>query len=401
MSSNGTKKKTLIKKIIPAALLILIVAGGAYWFMSSRKTEVQYKTSPVMRGSIVSSISATGKLSAVETVDVGTQISGTVTKVYIDYNSVVKEGDLIAEIDPATLQADVDQTRANLMAAQADLMNANAVLEKAQSNFNRTKELAAKDLIAAADVDADKSAYNVAKAQVTAAEAKVAQSRASLSKSEINLGYTKIYSPVDGVVVAKNVDEGQTVAASYQTPSIAEIARNLAEMQVEVNVDEADIGGVKEGQRATFTVDAFPAQTFTGQVTQVRLSPTTTDNVVTYTVIVRVANDEKILMPGMTANVALLLEERNDVLVVSNSALRFRPVDESAAAVMAPPGPGGGSRNNVAAVRKPTLYTLDAKNQPVMHEVERGITNGQNTEIVSGIDEGAQVITGIMFESDS
>jgi len=398
MSSNGAKKKNVMRKIIPAAVVLLVIAGGAYWLLSLKKTEVRYRTSPVVRGSISSSISATGNLSAVETVDVGTQISGTVTKVYIDYNSVVKEGDLIAEIDPKTLQADVDQMRASLLSAQADLMNAKAVLSKAQSNYSRTKQLAEKDLVAAADVDADLSAYNVAKAQVTAAEARIAQSRASLAKAEINLGYTKIYSPVDGVVVAKNVDEGQTVAASYQTPSIAEIARNLAEMQVEVNVDEADIGGVKEGQRATFTVDAFPSQTFDGEVTQVRLSPTTTDNVVTYTVIVKVANDEKILMPGMTANVSLLLEERESVLLVPNGALRFRPAETSAATAQM--GPPNRNLNASTSVRKPTLYSLDGRNQPVMHEVERGITDGQNTEIISGIDEGVQVITGILFESD-
>jgi HlyD family secretion protein len=377
---------------------LCVVAGGAYWFFASKEAGINSTTAEVVRGDIRSTISATGKLSAVETVDVGTQISGTVTKVYIDYNSAVKAGDLIAEIDPKTLQSDVDQANANLLASRADLLNAKAVYAKAASDYSRTQQLAAKDLVAKADVDSDKSAYEVAKAQVAASEARVAQSTASLSKAKINLGYTKIYSPVDGVVVAKNVDAGQTVAASYQTPSIAEIARNLAEMQVEVNVDEADIGGVKDGQKATFTVDAFPMKTFSGEVTQIRLSPTTTDNVVTYTVIVRVANDEKILMPGMTANVSLLMQNKDNVLIVPNSALRFRPTEAAAAAQAGPPAR---NLNASTAIRKPSVYTLDEKKQPVKHDVERGITDGQNTEILSGVKEGDHVITGILFSNGS
>ena len=205
---------------------------------------------------------------------------------------------------------------------------------------------------------------------------------------------------MDGVVVAKNVEEGQTVAASYQTPSIAEIARDLTQMQVEVNVDEADIGGVHEGQPATFNVDTYPTLNFEGKVTQVRLSPETTDNVVTYTVIVKVQNPDGKLLPGMTANVSLILENRDDVLVVPNSAFRFKPSNGQSSGEMGPPGPGGGHKQNVAEVTKPALYTLDKKKKPVKIEVEKGITDGQNTEIISGVEEGERVITGIIVPKE-
>lgn len=399
--ANGTGvKKYFGKKSIAALLILAAAAGGYYLYASNKKQEIQYATTTVERGDIRSSISATGTLSAVETVDVGTQISGTIKNIYIDYNSVVKQGQLIAEIDSATQEADVAQYRANHLSARANLENARATMVKAQKDYNRTKELAAKDLVSLADVDSDEAALNVAKAQAAAAEAQVAQARATLTKSEINLGYTKIYSPVDGVVVAKNVDAGQTVAASYQTPSIAEIARNLAEMQVEVAVDEADIGGVHEGQLAKFSVDAYPQEAFAGEVTQVRLEPSTSDNVVTYIVIVKVANDDKLLMPGMTANVSLIIEERENVLLVPNSAFRFKPSNgASTAAGGGMGGPGGGSRT-IAAVAPPAVYTPGKDKQPVKVEVERGITNGQFYEIVSGLKEGDKVITGIQIEKE-
>lgn len=399
--ANGTGIKKYIGKKSIAAVLILAAAAGGYFFYKSAKTqEIQYVTTAASRGDIRSSIAATGTLSAVETVDVGTQISGKIKTIHIDYNSVVKAGQLIAEIDSATQEADVQQSRANKLSAVAGLENARATLIKAQKDYARTKELAGKDLVSRADLDSDEAALNVAKAQVAAAEAQVAQASAALAKAEINLGYTKIYSPVNGVVVARNVDAGQTVAASYQTPSIAEIARNLAEMQVEVAVDEADIGGVFEGQTAKFAVDAHPRESFSGVVTQVRLAPNTSDNVVSYTVIVRVANDDKLLMPGMTANVSLIIEEREDVLLVPNSAFRFRPSNGAGAQPSGGMGPGGGGNRNVAAVETPAVYLMGKDKKPVRTEVERGITNGQFYEIVSGLNEGDKVITGIRIEKE-
>lgn len=391
-------KKYIGKKSIAAVLILALAAGGWYYYSSAKSQEIRYVTATVSRGDVRSSISATGTLSAVETVDVGTQISGKIKSIHIDYNSVVKAGQIIAEIDSATQESDVMQYRANQLSAKAGLENARATLIKAQKDYQRTKELVAQDLVSRAAADADEASLNVAKAQVAAAEAQVAQATATLAKAEINLGYTKIYSPVDGVVVAKNVDEGQTVAASYQTPSIAEIARNLAEMQVEVAVDEADIGGVSEGQTAKFTVDAHPKESFTGRVTQVRLSPNTTDNVVSYTVIVKVANDNKLLMPGMTANVALIIEEREDVLLVPNSAFRFKPSNGSSAATAM--GPPGGGRSTVAAVEAPSVYLLGKDKKPVKTLIERGITNGQFYEIISGLNEGDSIITGIKIEKE-
>ena len=392
-------KKFVSLKTVLFLVFIAVVSAGAWYFMSGEKSVMEYRTAAARRADLRSLIQATGTLSAVETVDVGTQISGTIKGIYIDYNSVVKKGQLIAEIDSATQAADVAQAEANLNSAKADLMNSSAVLMNAEKKLARTRELAKRDLIAKADVDSDESSWLSAKAQVEASRAKVSQYRASLSKSKIIYSYTKIYSPVDGVVVAKNVEMGQTVAASYQTPSIAEIARDLKQMQVEVNVDEADIGGVKDGQRAFFTVDTHPSKQFEGVVTQVRLSPTTSNNVVTYTVIVKVSNDENMLMPGMTANVSLIMDERSDVVVVPNSAFRFKPVNPNEkTADMGPPGRG---KQNVAAVTAPAVYTLDAKNQPVKAEVKKGITDGENTEILSGINEGDKVITGIVVPKEA
>lgn len=393
-------KKYLNKKTATLFVLLIVILSGVFWYFSSKKTEIKYKTAEVIRTDLRSVIEATGTLDAVETVDVGTQISGTVKKVYIDYNSVVKKGDLIAEIDSQTQEADVAQAQANLMSAKADLMNYQAVFVNAQKNFSRTKQLAQNDLVAKSEVDADERALLTAKAQIAGAKAKIRQQEAFLTKSKITLGYTKIYSPVDGVVIAKNVDTGQTVAASYQTPSIAGIAKDLNQMQVEVNVDEADIGGVKEGQKAQFTVDSHPTEIFKGLVTQVRLSPTTTSNVVTYTVIVKVQNRNGMLMPGMTANVSLIVQEVKGVLVVPNSAFRFRPVDVRANSSAMSGAPGaGGRRANIAKAVTPTVYTLNKK-EAVRIEVKRGITDGQKTEIISELKEGDLVITGIVLTAE-
>lgn len=396
MGNGKTKKNGALK--LATAFLVIAAAAVGYYYISSDKAEIQYKTSPVTRGDILSTIQATGTLNPVETVDVGTQISGTIKELYFDYNSRVKQGQLIALMDSDTQAAEVAQYEAALASTRADAANARAELDVAAKNLARTQELARRDLIAKSDVDADTSAWLKAKASLTAAEAKVSQSAAALRKSRINLNYTKIYSPVDGVVVAKNVEEGQTVAASYQTPSIAEIARDLTQMQVEVNVDEADIGGVREGQEATFNVDTYPNEKFAGKVTQVRLSPETNDNVVTYTVVVKLSNPDGKLLPGMTANVSLILESRKGVLTVPNSAFRFKPSDNKEASDRGMPGPGD-HKQTVAEVTQPAVYRLEKK-KPVKVEVEKGITDGQNTEILSGVGEGENVITGIIVPKE-
>ncbi|MDU4960138.1 MAG: efflux RND transporter periplasmic adaptor subunit [Sporomusaceae bacterium] len=390
---NLISKRLFRYKWLLLCLAVLLAAG--YFGLKRDSNEIQYKTTAVQRGSIRAVIQATGSLEAVEKVDVGTQISGTIAQIYIDYNSAVKQGQLIAEIDSATQETEVAQASANLLAAKADLRNAEAVLDKAAKALNRTRRLAAKDLVATADVDADESSYLTAEAQAASAQAKIEQYEAALAKAKLNLGYTKIYSPVDGVVVAKSVEKGQTVAASYSTPSIAEIARDLKQMQVAVSVDEADIGGVKQGQKAEFSVDAYADRKFYGEVTQVRLSPTTSDNVVTYTVIVTVANPDGILLPGMTANVALIVQQKDNILFVPNSAFRFKPVDANAALVdQGPPG-----KATVAEVTAPAVYILDKK-APLQRQVEKGISDGQNTEVVSGLEEAEQVIIGILVAKE-
>ena len=373
-----------LKRIVTLFAVVALSCGGVYWYSERRadSADVSYRTAVAARGSLRSVIQATGTLSAEETVDVGTQISGTINDIYVDYNDKVSQGQLIAVMDNRTQQAEVDMAKANVLSAKADLAKAQASLLKANRDLKRTRELIKKDLIARSELDADVAAQSTANADVMAAQAKVAQYEATLRKAEISLGYTKIYSPVDGVVVAKNVEKGQTVAASYQTPSIAEIARDLKQMQVEVNVDEADIGSVKVGQDAEFTVDAYADTTFSGKVTQVRISPSTSDNVVSYTVIVKVANDEEKLMPGMTANVSLVVTEKKDVLLVPNAALRFRPV-----------------ANTVAAVETPGVYVLIDK-KPAKVEVEKGISDGDRTEILSGLEEGARVLVGFNLQSE-
>ena len=387
-----------LAKFVTCALIAALVSGGGLWYTENRASgaDVSYRTARVRRGSLRSTIQATGTLSAEETVDVGTQISGTIREIYVDYNDKVTEGQLIAVMDSRTQQADVDMAKANVLSAKADLAKANAKLLRANRDLSRTRQLVKKDLIARSELDADVADQATAKADVLVAQAKVAQYEATLRKQEINLSYTKIYSPVDGVVVAKNVEKGQTVAASYQTPSIAEIARDLKQMQVEVNVDEADIGSVKVGQRAEFTVDAYTDATFTGSVTQVRISPKSSNSVVSYTVIVKVNNDEEKLMPGMTANVSLIVTEKNDILLVPNAALRFNPnVNTSVQAQMGPRRRGG----NVAAVETPGVYVLMNK-KPVKIEVEKGITDGTRTEILSGVEEGTEVLVGFNLQPD-
>lgn len=393
--------KILTKKLFLIVILLLCAVGVGFWYKQLNKQEIEYMTQTVKKKDIRQTIQATGTLKAVETVDVGTQISGTIKDIYIDYNSVLKKGQLIAEIESLTQQADVGMANANLKAAYAELDNSKAVLENAKKNFARTKELADRDLIAKTDVDKDEKSLFVAHAQVNASKAKIEQSAAALAKAKVNMGYTKIYSPVDGVVVAKNVEKGQTVAASYQTPSIAEIAKDLEQMQVEVNVDEADIGGVKEGQEAVFYVDAHPSVEFRGSVTQVRLSPIVSNSIVTYTVIVKVKNEKHLLMPGMTANVSLMMQERKAVLSVPNSAFRFKPVDlKAAASNQGGPGPGMMKSNIAEDAAKPCVYLAGPKNTPVKTEVVKGITDGETTEVISGLLEGDKVITGIVVKKE-
>ena len=347
-----------------------ITALAALALLSSceKKQETEFSTSKVVTGNIQTSITATGTIEPVTSVTVGTQVSGIVAHLYVDYNSVVKKGQVIAELDKTNLTSELNTARANLSSAQS-------TLNYQQANFNRYQTLYDKGLVSADDFENARLTYLKAKDQVTTATQ-------SLQKAQTNLGYATITSPIDGVVLSKSVEEGQTVAASFNTPELFTIAQDLTDMRVIADIDEADIGGVKEGQRVAFTVDAFPDDSFEGKVTQVRQQPTTESNVVTYEVVISAPNNDLKLKPGLTANVTIYTMEKNGVLVAPSKALRFMPNE----ALLSE----GQKIEDVEAPQK--VWTLDG-NTFKAHKVETGTTNGMLTEIVSGISEGTEVLT--------
>ena len=313
------------KKLIILALLALIGWGAWYYFVREEPVVYSLTTSRVTRGDILSTVTATGELNAINVVDIGTQVSGTIQEIYIDYNSVVTKGQLLAVIDPSVLKLNLSEAEASLAVYQASVRSAQANLEDAERQYKRNQELFNRKLIARSEVDTSQTNVAVRRAALNEAKAHVAQGKASVERARTNLNYTRITSPIDGVVVDRKVDVGQTVAASYQTPQLFSIAKDLTKMQIETKVDEADIGNVKEGQDVTFRVDAFPDETFEGKVVQVRIAPSTTDNVVTYTVIINVDNNDFKLKPGMTANVEIETAKAVDALRIPVAALRFTP----------------------------------------------------------------------------
>ena len=333
-----------------------------------KKQQTEFSTSKIVKGNIQTSITATGTIEPVTSVTVGTQVSGIVAHLYVDYNSVVKKGQVIAELDKTNLTSELNTARANLSSAQS-------TLNYEQANFSRYQALYDKGLVSAHDYENARLTYLKAKDQVTTATQ-------SVQKAQTNLGYATITSPIDGVVLSKSVEEGQTVAASFNTPELFTIAQDLTDMRVIADIDEADIGGVREGQRVAFTVDAFPDDSFEGKVTQVRQQPTTESNVVTYEVVISAPNNDLKLKPGLTANVTIYTLEKNDVLVAPSKALRFMPNE----ALLSE----GQKIEDVEAPQK--VWTLDG-NTFKAHKVETGTTNGMLTEIVSGISEGTEVLT--------
>ena len=326
------------------AVLAVLLALWAWRHHAAQAAESAWRTAPVERGDIRMAISATGTLSAISTVDVGSQISGQVTQVLVDFNAHVRKGEVLARIDPSTYEAQIAQGTAAARSAQASLASAQAALRNAEADYARKTPLAGQQLIAKGDLDVARAARDQARAQVDATRAQITQQVASTETARLNLQRTVIRSPVDGVVLTRSVEPGQTVAASLQAPVLFQIAEDLAQMQIVLAVDEADIGQVKPGQAVTFTVDAFPDRQYRGAVQQVRLSSTNTNNVITYPVVVAVRNDDGTLLPGMTANAEIEVSLHRDVLKVPNAALRFKP-DESIATGDAAPGPtrtGGG-----------------------------------------------------------
>ncbi|HEX2596927.1 MAG TPA: efflux RND transporter periplasmic adaptor subunit [Luteimonas sp.] len=346
MSKPATpaRRRTLIRS--GTLLACVAVALAAVWFWHHRAAAADagaYRTAPVDRGDIRVAISATGTLSAISTVDVGSQISGQVTAVSVDFNDHVSKGEVLARIDPSTYQAQIAQGSAAVGSARANLASAQATLRNAEADFTRKTQLAQQQLVARSDADLARAARDQARAQVNAAQAQITQQQASTQTSQLNLQRTVIRSPVDGVVVTRTVEPGQTVAASLQAPVLFQIAEDLSKMQIILAVDEADIGQVKAGQVVSFSVDAFPDRQYKGSVQQVRLSATNTNNVITYPVVVAVDNGDRSLLPGMTANAEIEVSRRSDVLRVPNSALRFKPADDGADAPPQAPQPRGGA----------------------------------------------------------
>ncbi|MGO4223498.1 efflux RND transporter periplasmic adaptor subunit [Lysobacter sp. TAF61] len=367
-SSPARKSNVWIRRGIAAAI-VLALAGGGFWYFRQRDAEAAtgaYRTAPVERGDIRVAISSTGTLSAISTVTVGSQISGQVTDVLVDFNDPVKRGQVIARIDPKTYQAQIAQGNAQIANARAALSQAQAALVNAELDYRRKADLGARQLVARSDVDLARAALDQARAQVNAAQASIQQQTASTETTQVNLDRTVIRSPVDGVVLTRSIEPGQTVAASLQAPELFKIAEDLAKMKIELAVDEADIGQVRTGQGVSFTVDAFPDRQFRGTVEQVRLSATTTNNVVTYPVVVTVDNSDGTLLPGLTVNAEIEVSRRDNVLKVSNAALRFKPADDAGNATAAAPQAnrqGGGSGVIDDLTRTATTLNLSASQQ--------------------------------------
>ncbi len=361
--------KKINKKVWYAigAVVVILIA----WSMlrgGKKEEKISFETAKVEKSNIHTSITATGTIEPVTSVTVGTQVSGIVSKLYVDYNSVVKKGQVIAELDRTNLISELNTAKANLASSESSM-----AYEKA--NYNRYKTLYDKGLVSADEYESALLSYRKAKEDVST-------KRESVNKAQTNLGYATITSPIDGVVLSKSVEEGQTVAASFNTPELFSIAQDLTDMRVIADIDEADIGGVKEGQRVSFTVDAFPDDHFEGQVTQVRQQATTESNVVTYEVVISAPNNDLKLKPGLTANVTIFTMEKNDVMSVPSKALRFIPTEAFLEK--------GQTISDCEGEHK--LWTLE-DNTFKAHKVEIGTSNGLVTEIISGIPEGTEILT--------
>ena len=320
---NKLKKLKIKKRYI--CILIGILFVGFISFSTAKKNHVEYETAEIQRRTITQVVEASGTINPVNTVSVGSTVSGLISAIYVDFNSKVTKGQLLAEIDPRTFQATVDQNAANVASARAELANKQAAYEMSAKTLRRYKNLYAKSFIPKSELDQAEADYKADLAQVNAARAKITQTQAQYNQSMVNLNYTKITAPVSGMIISRKIDLGQPVAASFQAPELFTIAQDLEKMQIEVNVSEADIGEVKEGQDVTYTLDGYPNSEFYGKVTQVRISPTTVSNVVTYSVIVTVDNSDLKLKPGMTANVSIITAKNENVLAVPNIALKFTP----------------------------------------------------------------------------
>jgi HlyD family secretion protein len=437
-----------VSRILLAAAAVAVVAAGLAF--RSHDHEVKYVAAPADRGDIMDVVGATGTVQAVQTVQVGSQVSGTIESLSADFNTVVRKGQVIARLDPSLFQARVGQAQANLVSARANVDRSKAAVDDARSKLERAKQLAAEQLLPQSDLDTAQTTYDQAVAQLKASQAAVSQAQASVNQAQVDLQHTIIAAPIDGVVVARNVDVGQTVAASFTAPVLFTIANDLKHMEVNASVDEADIGRVRSGQEVTFRVDAYPDRTFHGRVGQVRLQPTTVQNVVTYNTIITVDNDDGRLLPGMTATVSVIVRKSENALRIPAAALRFRPAGfeagsrggrapgagapGAAAGGGAGGGPraaagqgagapggfsgfrrrgadgsGGGGRGGPRAdsgeagaasgdVRPALVFILNDKGQPEPVRVRVGVSDGQYVEVQDGLAEGARVVVGLEGE---
>jgi HlyD family secretion protein len=335
-----------MKRAVAAVVVLLAAAGGGYWYYRYTRAPQPptVTTAVISRGDIVETVGATGTLQAVTTVQVGTQVSGTIQSLYADFNSLVKKGQVLARLDPSLFQTQIEQARANLVRAQADVERLRVALADAETKLARARELSSRQLIPRTELETAEVNTRSAEAQIRSAEAQVRQAQASLNQNQVNLAHTVITAPIDGLVISRNVDVGQTVAASMQAPTLFVLAADLTKMQVLANLDESDVGRIRPHQVVTFRVDAYPADTFRGTVSQVRLEPKVQQNVVTYATVIDVPNDELKLKPGMTATVNVEIARATNVLRIPNGALRFRPTAEIFTALgQSPPEPPGRS----------------------------------------------------------
>ena len=374
MDLQTVKQKYLKKRIIIPITIALVLGAGFCANLNANK--VTYQTEKLTQCTITDVVEASGTINPVNIVSVGSTVSGLMKEIYVDFNSEVKKGQLLAQIDPANFQAAVDQNKAQINNAQANLAKLNAQLVMAEKTYNRYKNLYAKNFIARSELDQAESDYLAQKAAIGAQRASIAQARATYKTAMTNLGYTKIIAPVDGTIISRDIDVGQPVAASFQAPELFKIAQDLTKMQIEVNVSEADIGQVKEGQDVEYTLDGYPDSTFYGKVTQVRLDSTTTSNVVTYTVIVSVSNEDLKLKPGMTANVSIITKRSENVLCAPSIALKFSP------------------ETNGQKYKNQGIWILD-KGKPNRIDIKQGSSDDSNVEIISdSLKVGDDVIIG-------
>ncbi len=399
-------------KILAGVALLAAIAGGAWFCFRKGSEAAQYRFAAVEKGDLVVTVTATGTVQPVNTVQVGTQVSGTIKELFADFNSKVEKNKVIAQIDPAPFEARVAQDRASVAKSVADVERVKASLEQAEKELARSQELLAKNLLSQSDLDTAIANKKSLDAQLAVTKATVDQGKATLQASELSLQYTTIRSTMDGIVISRNVDVGQTVAASLSAPTLFVIADNLKRIQVQASVSEADIGKIENDQKASFTVDAFRDRNFHGTVSQVRLAPTTVQNVVTYTVVIHAENPGEKLLPGMTATVTFEVERHEDVLKVPNAALRYTPPSETAATTTptapttpAPAQPSpvpNGERHGGHGGRGKTesrVWILGASG-PTAVTVVAGSTDGISTQIVKGdLKEGQQVIVGALQET--